>query len=257
MRPYILAETNWKALKDSPMEVAVLPWGATEAHNFHLPYGTDNYEADALAAAAARYAWDRGGRVVVLPTIPFGVNTGQSDIYLDMNLNPSTQLAILDDIAHTLHRQGIRKLVVFNSHGGNNFKPLLRELGLRYPNLFVCMTEWFRALNRDARGVAPGDHADEVETSLMLHLQPGLVLPRTDWGSGKSRAFKIQGLRQGWAWAERRWSQATVDTGVGDPSRASAEKGKAIADELTNTLGAFFLELCHADPQDMYEQEAT
>lgn len=49
MRPYILAETNWKALKNAAFELAILPWGATEAHNYHLPYGTDNIEADKIA----------------------------------------------------------------------------------------------------------------------------------------------------------------------------------------------------------------
>ena len=97
MRPYILAETNWKALKDTQIDLAVLPWGATEAHNYHLPYATDNYEGDAFAAESARIAWEKGGKVIVLPTVPFGVNTGQSDIYLDINLNPSTQFAILCD----------------------------------------------------------------------------------------------------------------------------------------------------------------
>lgn len=257
MRPYILAETNWKALREQRFELAVLPWGATEAHNYHLPYGTDNIEADALAAAAAAYAWERGGRVVVLPTIPFGVNTGQSDIYLDMNLNPSTQLAILDDIAATLSRQGVPKLLVFNSHGGNNFKPLLRELGLRYPDLLICMTEWFRALDREALGVAPGDHADEVETSLLLHLRPDLVLPRESWGKGASRRFRIDALGESWAWTERRWSEATVDTGVGDPSAATAAKGQEIVGLLQEKMGQFFLDLCKADPGDFYQQEAT
>ena len=41
-RPYILAETHWKTVKNTPYEVVVLPWGATEAHNYHLPYATDN-----------------------------------------------------------------------------------------------------------------------------------------------------------------------------------------------------------------------
>lgn len=253
IRPYILAETNWKALKSARFEVAVLPWGATEAHNYHLPYGTDNIEADALAAAAAAYAWERGGKVVVLPAIPFGVNTGQSDIYLDINLNPSTQLAILDDIAATLSRQGLRKLVVFNSHGGNNFQALLRELGLRYPNLLICLTEWFRALDRSRYDLAPGDHADEAETCLLLHLRPELVLPRAEWGSGASRRFKIKALREGWAWSERKWSQATIDTGVGDPSRATAEKGRLMAEALAAQIGSFFLDLCQADPDDLYE----
>lgn len=252
MRPYILAENNWKSLKDERFEVAILPWGATEAHNFHLPYGTDNYEADTLAGEAAGYAWERGARAVVLPTIPYGVNTGQADIYLDMNLNPSTQLAILDDITATLDRQGLRKLIVFNSHGGNNFKPLLRELGLRYPHMLICMTNWFQALNRDNFVRAKGDHADAVETSLMLSIRPELVLGREDWGKGTSFPLKIGAFSSGWAWMERKWSQATVDTGVGDPSEATAATGDAIRKALQEQLGEFILEFSKADPDDLY-----
>jgi len=136
MRPYILAETNWKHLKDENIELAILPWGATEAHNYHLPYATDVIESDYIAAEAARIAWEKGSKVIVLPTIPFGVNTGQSDIYLDININPSTQLAIIRDIITVLQRQKINKLLIFNSHGGNDFKTMLRELGLEFPDMF-------------------------------------------------------------------------------------------------------------------------
>ncbi len=80
IRPYILAESNWAAIKNADFEMAILPWGATEAHNYHLPYATDIYEADYIAAAAAKIAWEKGAKPIVLPTIPFGVNTGQSDI---------------------------------------------------------------------------------------------------------------------------------------------------------------------------------
>ena len=68
MRPFLLAENNWHHLKDFRFDLAVLPWGATEAHNYHLPYGTDVIEADAFAAMAAAMAWEKGGRLVVLPT---------------------------------------------------------------------------------------------------------------------------------------------------------------------------------------------
>ena len=94
MRPYILAENNWKTIKDSSFEVAILPWGATEAHNYHLPYGTDIIEAEKVAAESARIAWEQGAKVIVLPAIPFGVNTGQFNVLLDINMNPSTQLAV-------------------------------------------------------------------------------------------------------------------------------------------------------------------
>jgi len=172
MRPYILAESNWKTLKEQAVELAILPWGATEAHNYHLPYGTDIFEADEIAAEAARLAWDEGAKIMVLPTIPFGVNTGQTDIKLDMNLHPSTQAAILSDVTEVLDRQGIHKLLILNSHGGNNFKPLVRELGVKYPDMFVAFCNWFQSLDKSEYFDHPeGDHADEMETNVCGFLQ--------------------------------------------------------------------------------------
>src|SRR3989449_9658524 len=86
LRPYILNELTWKDVRDAPYEVAVLPWGACEPHNRHLPYSTDNVETERIAELAARIAWDRGARVVVLPVVPFGVNTGQLDLPLCLNM---------------------------------------------------------------------------------------------------------------------------------------------------------------------------
>ncbi len=172
IRPYILAETNWDSLQDESFDLAILPWGATEAHNYHLPYSTDILEADFIAAESAKIAWEKGAKVIVLPTIPFGVNTGHKDIYLDININPSTQLAILNDIIEVLNRQGIKKLFILNSHGGNDFKPLIRELGLKYPDVFISFSNWFQALDKSTYFDNPGDHADEMETSLMLIYDP-------------------------------------------------------------------------------------
>lgn len=253
MRPYILAETNWKALKDTDFDLAVLPWAATEAHNYHLPYATDTIQADRLAAESARIAHEKGAKVIVLPTIPFGVNTGQSDIYLDINLNPSTQLAILHDIAAVLDRQGIRKLLIFNGHGGNNFKPLVREIGLRFPKMFISFCFFPQALDKKDYFEEPGDHADEMETSLMLYLRPDLVRDREEWGQGHGKKFKIKALNEGWAWAEREWSKVSEDTGVGNPYRSSSEKGERFFNDVTQKIGAMLLELSQADLHDLYE----
>ena len=253
IRPYILAESNWEVIKDADFELAILPWGATEAHNYHLPYATDIYEADYIAAAAAKIAWEKGAKPIVLPTIPFGVNTGQSDIYLDINLNPSTQLAILNDIIETLNRQGIYKLMIFNSHGGNNFKPLVRELGLKYPDMFICFSNWFQAMNRADYFENEGDHAEEMETSLMLYLKPELVLPKDKWGTGKSKKFRIKAFTEGWVWAERKWSEISEDTGVGNPELATAEKGKRFFEDISLKIGNLIYDLCKADCKDLYE----
>src|SRR5687768_16730809 len=168
-RPYILAETNWKQVRTGGYEVAILPWGATEAHNYHLPYGTDNYESQAVAIESARIAWEGGARVVALPVVPFGVNTGQLDIPLTLNMDPSTQLAVLTDIAEALEEQGIPKLVILNGHGGNDFRQMIRELQPRF-DLLIATLNWYTVVDAKAHFDAPGDHGGELETSLMMHL---------------------------------------------------------------------------------------
>lgn len=253
MRPYILAETNWKHLKDENIELAILPWGATEAHNYHLPYATDNIESEYLSAEAARMAWEKGSKLIVLPTIPFGVNTGQSDIYLNVNLNPSTQLAILRDIITMLNRQGIYKLLLFNSHGGNDFKTMLRELGLEFPKMFLASSNWFQAMERDKYFELDGDHAEEMETSLLLYLKPELVLPRNKWGEGKEKTHRISEFSENWLWTERKWSKVTEDTGVGNPKFATAEKGERFFTEVTEKISNTLVKLCELDINNSYE----
>jgi len=252
-RPYVLAETNWKTVKNLNYTVAVLPWGATEAHNYHLPYATDNIQAEHVAIEAASYAWKRNAKVIVLPTIPFGVNTGQMDIPLCINMNPSTQYAILKDIVYVLNNLNITKLVILNGHGGNNFKQIIRELSLEFPNVFVCTLNWWNCVNVNNYFDVPGDHAGELETSVMMHLTPNLVLPLEDAGSGSAKNFKIIGLKEGWVSSQRKWTEVTEDTGVGNPKLAAKEKGEKFLNVVIPKIGDFLEELHHSDLNNMYE----
>lgn len=252
-RPFILAETNWQEVAKTDFELAVLPWGATEAHNYHMPYGTDNIQNDYIAAGAAKMTWEKGGKVIVLPSIPFGVNTGQLDVRLDMNLMPSTQFAILNDVADVLSRHGIRKFLIFNGHGGNDFKQMVRELGSLYPDLFISTCHWFRAVSGDGYFTEMGDHAGEMETSAVMHIAPHLVRPLSEAGDGSSRKFRSSMLNESWAWAERSWTSITRDTGVGDPKDASPERGEAYLTAVISKLSTLFDELCRLDPGDAYE----
>ena len=252
IRPYVLAETNWESLKDERFDLAVLPWGATEAHNYHLPYGTDNYQAQSMVESSAKLSWEKGKKVIVLPTIPYGVNTGQKDIYLDMNLNPSTQLAILKDLVTVLNRQGIYKLLLFNGHGGNNFKPLVRELGLMFPKMFISFCFFPPMLDKCKYFNKKGDHADEMETSLMLYLRPDLVLPKEKWGRGSEKKFRIDAYNEGWVWAERQWSKVSSDTGIGNPEFSTSEKGERFFNDVCQKLDELFCSLCDADLEDLY-----
>ena len=251
-RPFILSEVTWKTVRETRYEVAVLPWGATEAHNFHLPYATDNIETEEIAARAAERAWKSGAKLVVLPIVPFGVNTGQLDIPLCINMNPSTQALVLRDVANSLAGQGVKKLVVLNGHGGNDFRQMIRELQPQV-SLFLCVVNWYKILDLKPYFSDVGDHAGEMETSVMQHVAPDRVLPLSEAGSGKARSFKIAAFREGWAWAPRRWTQVTDDTGVGNPAAATAEKGKRYVEAVTGKLAHFLVDLAMADTKSLYE----
>jgi len=252
-RPYILSETTWKTVKSTDYQLAVLPWGATEAHNYHLPYSTDVTQCDYIASEAAGIAWYKGVKVVILPTIPFGVNTGQLDVKLDMNLYPSTQLAILKDVVDVLNRHKINKLLILNGHGGNDFKQMVRELGALFPEMFISTCNWFNSVDMKDYFTNMGDHANEMETSVMMHIAPDLVLPLSEAGDGHAKSFKIDGINEGWAWAERQWTKVTKDTGIGDPKDSSQQNGKQYLDAVVAKIAQLYIQLSHADNNDLYE----
>jgi creatinine amidohydrolase len=251
-RPYILAETTWKTVASTDYTVAVLPWGATEAHNYHLPYSTDVRECDAVAAESARRAWDAGARVIVLPTVPFGVNTGQLDIEFCLNMNPSTQALLLADLVSALEGQGMTRLVILNGHGGNDFRQMIRELQPR-TNVFICAINWYTCVDPAPYFDEPGDHAGELETSVMQHIAPDLVLPLSEAGDGSQRQATIAGLRERWAWAPRPWTRVSKDTGVGNPAQATPERGASFLDAVAGKISTFLVDLARADVDSLYE----
>jgi creatinine amidohydrolase len=251
-RPYVLAECDLKTVRETRYEVAILPWGATEAHNFHLPYATDVFEATAVAEGAAEIAWKSGAKVIVLPPIPFGVNTGQLDIPLTVNMNPATQALVLADIASSLAAQGIHKLVIINSHGGNDFKQMIRELQPRV-DVFISTINWWSCLDSAPYFDEPGDHAGELETSVMMAIAPVAMRPVSEAGPGKARKFSIAGLREGWVWAPRKWTDVTDDTGVGNPAKATREKGEKFLGAVCQRISGYLIELAKADRAKLYE----
>ena len=253
MRHYVLSETNWKTVKDREYDLAILPWGATEAHNYHLPFGTDNFETELIAIESARLAWKQKARVIILPTIPFGVNTGQKDIKLTMNLNPSTQAIILKDIIESLIHHKIYKFLIMNGHGGNDFRQMIRELGYQYPQMFISTCNWYMTVEKMKIFENDGDHADEMETSLMLFLVPELVLPLEEAGDGNFKSFSINAFNEDWAWAERKWSMVTADTGIGNPKKASKDKGEKYFTEVTEKISKLMIELAVTSLDDLYK----
>lgn len=257
MRPWKLAELTYAHVKQQEYQVAVIPLGCTEPHNLHLPYGTDSLEAEIIGDHICESACNAGAKVVLLPTIPYGTTTNQRACPLSINVNPSTLFAVLTDLIDSLENHGIHKIVILNSHGGNELKPLLRELfGARAAHVFAC--NWYECV-RDMYGEIfdePEDHAGEMETSLALAYFPGLV-GKDDQGriiadEGAKAETRFEALNRGWVYAPRRWDHLTTNTGVGNPHAATAEKGRRLMQVLVERLSPFLVELSAAEIDERF-----
>lgn len=225
-----LSKAAYGDVKDLKFDIAILPWGATEPHNLHLPYLTDAILAHAISQDSAALAEKLYGvRSMVLPALPLGAqNPGQRELPFCIHYSHQTQFAVLRDIVHSLNHQGIKKLLIINGHGGNTFKPFIRDLAVELPDFLIAVSEWFTVLPAKEYFDNPGDHADELETSVMMHYRPELV-DITKAGPGKANPWNCESLQKRIAWVPRNWQKTTSDTGIGDPRAATTEKGARYA----------------------------
>jgi creatinine amidohydrolase len=244
MDTWRLSELNYGMVKgQTPFPVAVLPLGATEPHNLHLPYGTDTFQVEAISGGACRWACERGARVLLLPALPYGTETNQMKFPLAINLNPSTVARVIRDIVDSLEAHGILRCVIINGHGGNDLKWVLRELH-RVTSVHICLCNWYKVAS-DVYGTIfreKDDHAGEMETSMGLCHFPELVtLEAAD--AGAVRPTKFEAINRGWVEITRPWHLLTTNSGAGDPRAATAAKGEALTQLVVERVGRFLHEL--------------
>ncbi len=256
-RPWRLSELNYGQLKQRTWQVAILPLGATEPHNLHLPYGTDQFEAELIGDRSCEIATAAGASVVLLPSIPFGTETNLRQFPLAINLNPSTLHRVIQDIVASLVQSGIYKIVLLNSHGGNDFKPLLREMyGTTPAHLFLY--NWYQAISDVAAGLLtnPDDHAGEMETSIGLAYFESLVGKQTNGSlaadEGCKRPSRFAAINRGWISISRPWHLLTTNSGAGNPHQATRAKGEKIVEEASQRLGQFLVELAAAPLDEQF-----
>jgi creatinine amidohydrolase len=254
MREWVLSEQNHAGVRANRWDVVVLPFGATEPHNLHMPYGTDTFEVEEIGRQACQRAFEAGARVMLLPTIPFGVNTNHLDVpgALTCSVTPTTLLSLLRDLVESMERQNVRKMVLLNGHGGNELKPLLRELHHR-TTVFLCLCDWYRMVADVYPEIfdQPGEHADEVETSLGLAYFPNLVRPELA-DPGAARPTRFDAINRGWISITRPWHLATTNTGLGNPAAASADKGRRLMEIVIDRLSGFLVELAKSPLNDRF-----
>ena len=229
---YLWGELTWRQAKTriKKMDVALLPVGALEQHGPHLPLDTDAFDADYLARRVAEACSDP--KPLVLPLIPFGVSYHHADFTGTVGISNDTLAKMIYEIGMSVSRNGIRKLVIINGHGGNS--PALNyaaQMINRDARIFVCVdTGETSDVDIDKIIDTPNDvHAGEIETSTGLAVRPQLV--QMDRAKKHIPKFSSRYLnftsKRGVLWYA--YTRKISSSGVmGDPTKASAAKGDRI-----------------------------
>ena len=249
-----LTQTNQARLKQHMPNVAVLGSSAIEAHNYHLPEGQDFLHTEAIVKRVAQMAWEKTSSVICLPTIPYGVDCNLLEFPLTIHVKQTTLDLMLTEIVASLAHHGIRKIVLINGHGGNDFTPLVRQIQADL-GVFIFWCNVYEVGQDKHNEIfdTADDHAGELETSMALALFPELVeLEQAD--SGASRPFQFEALEQGWIKTSRMFSNLNDHCGNADPSLSTAEKGQQYLDFICNRISNFLIELAEADVNDHFPQ---
>ena len=222
--------------------VAVLPVGATEQHGPHLATGTDTLLAEYVAGAAADQTGD-----VMLPALPYGCSLGHTDRWPGtISLHPATMTGVVVEVGRWAHASGFRKLVIVNGHATNappcqsailQLRHELPDLRPRFVSIFDLTPEIAARYTEDA----PDFHANEAETSMLLHLDESQVradriVDEPDRTVGRVLSYPMPAV--------------TSSGVVGSPSAAAAEQGAALVEQLVDALAELLTRArSEADPE--------
>jgi creatinine amidohydrolase/Fe(II)-dependent formamide hydrolase-like protein len=237
---FLLGELTWPAAEERlrDVDIALLPVGALEQHGPHLPLDTDAFDAFHLAKEVASRCSEP--RPLVLPLIPYGVSYHHEDFPGTISISNDSLSRLIYDIGTSAARNGIKKLIIINGHGGNT--PSLQfaaQMINRDTQIFTCV-DTGETSDVDLAGLCetPNDaHAGEIETSTALAVRSELV--RMDEAVSFVPEFSTHYLdfssRRSVEWYTRTAKIST--SGVfGDPSKASAEKGKRMWEVMIKNL---------------------
>jgi creatinine amidohydrolase len=223
------------------VRAGILPTGATEQHGPNLEMSCDITIATALAERLAKAFFPK---VALLPPFPYGVSPHHMAFTGTLTLRPETFDAVVGDLADSLARHGVSKLLIVNGHGGNHAPLSLTTAKLRERGIQAASLAWFSLAADEAARIArhtPYNHACEVETSLALalaphlvrtdKLAPGKIRPRPYRNSDPSGSAKVE--------VPYRFDELTENGALGDARLATREDGERLAAAVLERASAF------------------
>ena len=239
---------------DKDKTIVLLPMSATEQHGPHLPVGTDaiilQTLIDQMIEAGDRY---EEGNVIFAPQLPIGKSNEHMDFCGTLTFSAQTYYALLHDIAACISRHGFKKLVLFNSHGGNTDMANLisRDLRIDFGLQVYVFDWWFTSFWADAlkeyqeSGKYGVFHACELETSLMLAARPETVHMElavdedpADCFTGDKFVTVFGPVNAGW-----KTKDVTQSGVIGAPTYATEQKGHAFFAYAVEQLLAILREI--------------
>ena len=237
---FVLGEMTWPEAKKlfQKVDVALLPVGSIEQHGPHLPLDTDAFDAQHLAHQVAEACTNP--KPIVLPLVPYGVSYHHEDFHGTIGISPETLSQLVYEIGMSSAGHGITKLVIINGHGGNSpALHLAAQMINRDAHIFTCV-DTGETSDHDISALTetPNDvHAGEIETSAALAVRPHLV--RIE----KARKFIPRFSSRYLNFTSKRsieWYAQVVKISpngvLGDPTKASAEKGREIWNVMIKNL---------------------
>ena len=251
---YRFDELTWPEVNEAIAlgKIPIIPTGAVEQHGHHLPLKVDHVCANAVATAAASF---RPELSLVLPPVSYGYVHHVMDFPGSINIHFEHFIQFVLDICKSLAYHGFKKMIIVNGHGSNG--PLVELVGRRLvveTDAHCVFCNWWQLLqvnpefqSKWRESVFPGGcaHAGELETSMLLHLDPDCV--RTD--KTKSEISKTNKRNSKYiftdlfgrgAMGEVEWTSQFTDSGVmGEAEKATAQKGKLVFQEASQQLAAF------------------
>lgn len=211
-----------KSLKKT--RTLIVPFGTVEAHGGHLPLNTDTLIIREVVRKAA-------GRInaYMAPPIQYGVCTSTSLHPGTIGITPETLRRLVTDIVGDAFKKGLRNFVLISGHGGSIHVSAMKEAaeaivsGGAFKGIRIAALSIYEILPKEAWEISEtrnDSHAGEMETSLVLHLAPGLVKGRAKEEYPRLPKPILVGDKL------RYWKGAVW----GDPSKASREKGERLFD---------------------------
>lgn len=222
--------------------VAILPVGVIEAHGPHLPLGTDAFEAHWTACQAAEQE-----PAMVFPFYPFGINHESLHLPGALVIRRELVFALLENICDEMGRLGLTKIILFNGHGGNRFAlPLFVQTLAERDRSYLAYYAELPYANQDVLETHEIGHACEEETSHCMHIRGDLVKLDQAPPSPFTNARRNRELREVGAYSPLDWYAMYPAMFVGEPDKATAEKGRVIAERRVAAL----VRLIHAVKAD-------